>query len=158
MLSISPIPNPTAINERRHPDLEPEDEWHGEVFVQAHTALYSGRSSAWFNWSQLQDFTAVLKEYPMDKLRPPSLAGGEYTMEGALKYAHVGVGLSPWNATGTLLVRVELRAHELYFPDGTPWQQAIVHFLTDYAALDTFRHELADLKNGGKAKLVGSER
>lgn len=120
---------------------EPEDEHHGELFMAGGIGGFTGQSSAWFNKTDIEAFSASLAEYP---IAAPRLAGGSFRREGALEEVWTAIEVRPWNATGTLVALVEMNWSRRPVDD---WRERRVafDFLTDYAALDTFRRQIVGM-------------
>lgn len=72
----------------------PEDEWHGELRVEASHAGFSGRAAAWFNREDIRKFAAHLRALANDDVRKAELKGGYFsdsTTSAAPIETHVGI-------------------------------------------------------------------
>ncbi len=54
----------------------PADDWHGELYAFIDAFGFCGRSSAWFNRSELADFALRLAAHPLEDDAPVTLSGG----------------------------------------------------------------------------------
>lgn len=133
---------------------KPENHAVGELFVSGHVGDFAGKSSAWFNRTQVEDFGTALARHPFDPNDPPSLAGGEFTEDGSLKAVWAGILIRPWSTTGQLVVEVVLSQTEV----NSLRRSATFDFLTDYTAVDAFRSELVSMMSGEavEATLTGT--
>jgi hypothetical protein len=72
----------------------PEDEWHGELRVEAAHAGFSGKASAWFNREDIRKFAADLRALANDHVAAAELKGGcfsDSTTSSTPVETHVGI-------------------------------------------------------------------
>lgn len=127
----------------------PDDEWYGEIWTEAHSRGFSGRSSAWFSTKQLVDLIEALRAFPLPE-DAPTLAGG-YWKDGVLEKAMVSLRIAPTGPRGTLMATIELQGEER--SGSNPAHSVTLEFQTDYAEVDDFGAELARALTGGSATL-----
>lgn len=131
----------------------PEDEWHGELHVEARHAAFSGKASAWFNAAALRQFVAPLRTWPPALAEPVKLQGG-YFSDSTVSYVpvetRVGVTIGQRGSKGRYWVEALLaEADDEVLP-----QSATVRFIAEPAALMRFANEVgAMLDSGGTVTL-----
>jgi hypothetical protein len=132
----------------------PEDEWHGEVTAYIQCNGFTGRGSAWFGRSQIDDFLAQLEPCPISDSDAPVLSGGYFNRDGSLAEELIGIRIRPHNSTGTLRVSVHLADQVEH--EGEK-QQLNAVLLTTYAEVAVFKSALAAHLAGttGEAELRG---
>jgi hypothetical protein len=135
----------------------PEDEWHGELRVEARHAGFSGRASAWFNADALRQFVAPLHRWPPELKEPVKLQGGYFsdsTTSSAPIETHIGIAIVQRGSRG----RYSVEAHLTEPDDEILPQSTTVRFLVEPAALLRFAGEVdAILECGGTVTLPASD-
>lgn len=72
----------------------PEDEWHGELSVEASHAGFSGKASAWFNREDIRKFAADLRTLANGGVSEAVLKGGYFpdsTTSSVPVETHIGI-------------------------------------------------------------------
>lgn len=139
----------------------PEDAEHGQLIAQAQSGKFAGRSSAWFNRSELMEFANRLATYPLPWGMVVTLQGGYWSeaADDGLTQIHLRLAFQPHDRTGHIRVSIILadpyedtQADELA-------NSANLYFLTTYNCVSAFRQELLALIRGesGVAQLQGGE-
>jgi hypothetical protein len=134
----------------------PEDEWHGELRVEARHAGFSAKAEAWFNAEELRQFAAALKTWPPALDEPVKLQGGYFsdsTTSSAPVETRVGIKIEQRGSRGRYWVEAELtEPNDEILP-----QTATVRFFAEPYALMRFADQIeAMLAGGGSAGLVAS--
>lgn len=114
---------------------EPDNHSHGQLHAVVNVDGFSGDGSAWFIRADLASFAQKLDAYPLSAATPISLSGGIFA-NGHLTEVLLRIAVSPHDTSGRLLIEVELATDPIA---GEPQQRGAFQFLTEYAALDTFR-------------------
>ncbi len=134
----------------------PEDEWHGELRVEARHAGFWGRASAWFNADALRQFVAPLKAWPPAVDEPIKLQGGYFsdsTTSSAPVETCVGITIGRRGANARYWVEVQLSEPD----DEILPQSATARFFAEPYALMRFADQIeAMLASGGSAGLAAS--
>ena len=135
----------------------PEDEWHGELRVEARHAGFSGKSSAWFNADALRQFAEALRSYP-PKLEEPVQIKAGYFSDGVVSFVpvetHVGISIAQFGSKGRCWAQVTLCEPD----DEIMPQAAVISFTVETYALMRFADQIqAMLAPGGSAGLPSSD-
>lgn len=134
----------------------PEDQWHGELRVEACHAGFSGKASAWFNADALRHCVGPLKSWPPALAEPVRLQGGYFsdsTVSSAPVETHVGITIGQRGSRGHYWVEAELAEPD----DEIVPQSASVRFFAEPAALMRFANDVeAMLATGGRVTLLAS--
>lgn len=129
----------------------PEDDWHGELRVEASHAGFSGRAAAWFNREDIRKFAADLRALFNDHVSEATLKGGYFsdsTTSSAPVETHVGIHVARQDLRHVAVV-------ELADPgDDILPQRAFLQYRMEWAAL-LMNADLIDavLAEGGRADL-----
>lgn len=134
----------------------PEDEWHGELQVEARHAGFSGKASAWFNAEALLEFAGPLQSFPPKLDEPVTLEGGYFsdsTTSAAPVETHVGLRIVQLSPSGRYRVEAQLAEPcDQILP-----QSATICFQVEPYALMRFSGELkAMIASGGSVTLPAS--
>lgn len=114
----------------------------GELYVEAAANEFSGKGSAYFSKSQIENFANALTAYPLEKENLPEIIGGR---GGQI---HLFMKAYPINGRGDLAIQVKL-ATELWDGDRTDSQHTVqLEIPTHYQPLADFAKEIKDLLNG----------
>ena len=137
--------------------LERDTDGTGELFVEASSAGFAGRSSAWFGIAAIADFAVALDAFPIPRDHPPRLAGGFWardSREPALEQEHVFLEVRPVGRRGTVLIDVRL-ATPFWATSGDEAQRRVsLAFLADYATLQRFARAVAAVASGAADEAV----
>jgi hypothetical protein len=137
--------------------LERDTDGTGEVFVEATSGGFAGRSSAWFSVKSIRDFALALDAFPIPAEHPPRLAGGFWakdSREPALEQEHVFLEVRPIGRRGTVLVAVRLATPTWASADADLRKHVAISFLADYALLQEFARAVADVASGATNQAV----
>jgi len=123
-------------------EYSPDDEWDGGLWAFVESNGYSGKGHAWgIDRQTITDkFLRALRIYPIPTESPPLLKAEIFGQ------CHLRIAVSPFNAVGHLLVRVDLTTDFDF--DRELQCSATVRFLTEYALLDRFADELERVLEG----------
>jgi hypothetical protein len=72
----------------------PEDEWHGELQVEARHSGYSGKAGAYFNRDDIRNFAADLRALAVNGVMQAELKGGYFSDSNTSSMpveTHVGI-------------------------------------------------------------------
>lgn len=131
----------------------PEDEWHGELRVEARHACFSGRSSAWFNADALRKFAEPLRAFPLRLDEPTKLQGGYFSdsTTGSQPVAtHVGISIAQRGSRSRYCAEITLSEPD----DEILPNSAVIRFFVEPYALMRFANQIeATLAIGGSAGL-----
>lgn len=110
----------------------PEDEWHGELRIEASHAGFSGKASAWFNREDIRKFAAELRALANGGVSEAVLKGGYFsnsTTSSVPVETNIGIQIVRHNIKHLALV-------ELADPDDDILpQRAVLRFYIEWAAL-----------------------
>lgn len=127
----------------------PDDEWHGELCVEASHAGFSGKASAWFNRQDIGSFAADLRALSSGRASVAELTGGYFsdsTTSSKPVETHVGIRIARQGIR--LVANVELAEPG----DAIVQQRAQLRFNVEWAALDSHADAIeAMLEAGGTA-------
>lgn len=126
----------------------PDHAARGEVTMSVTTEGFSGRGSAWFDRSDIEDFIAQLDAAD----ETPALAGGFFAASRLID-EHVGLRILP-DAIGRRRVRVHVAT---LVPSGSGAdlrQELTASFLTTDAEIGRFRDALSELLAGSVDEAV----
>ena len=131
----------------------PEDEWHGELRVEARHAGFCGWSSVWFNADALRQFAEALRTYPPELEEPVQIKSG-YFSDSVVSFApvetHVGISIAQTGSKGRCWAQVTLSEPD----DEIMPHAAVISFFVEPYALMRFADQIqAMLANGGGAGL-----
>jgi hypothetical protein len=126
--------------------LSEDDDGTGQLFVEAWTENFSGRSSAWFNIADIAEFANQLRAYPLT--HEVELRGGYFSpTTNLLGQEHVGLRIFPVGNRGAIHCHVTLAT-----PEGAnalaPRQFMSAVLPVAYEELRQFSVRLADLALG----------
>jgi hypothetical protein len=129
----------------------PEDEWHGELRVEASHAGFSGKASAWFNREDIRTFAVDLRALFNDPMREAALKGGYFsdsTTSSAPVETHVGIHVARQNLRHVAMVELADPGNDI-LP-----QRTFLQFRMEWAAL-LMNADLIDamLAEGSRADL-----
>jgi hypothetical protein len=112
----------------------------GRLSIEVVTERFSGQGGFWVQWQDLREFRNSLTVFPIDPAAPPS---AEWGLGAGPNYKLIlGVKIAPANATGDLLVSVEIN-------DESPNDNRVrASFLTNYPDLEKFSKSLASHMDG----------
>jgi hypothetical protein len=134
-----------------------EDEWHGELQVEARYAGFSGHASAWFNADAMRKFAEPLRAFPPKLDKPTKLQGGYFsdsTTGSQPLETHVGISIAQRGSRGRYCAEITL-----FEPDDEILpHSAVIRFFVEPYALVRFAHQIdAMLATGGSAGLPASD-
>lgn len=128
----------------------------GQLFGEAASASFAGKSSAWFNDSTVLEFATSCESYPLDIHRLPSLNSGYGS--GDEMVTTLAVDISPVGSAGQVGVRVQLASWCSTFPAERPLARCGVELevLSSYNELHRLAEQLrhAVQAGGGRARLA----
>jgi hypothetical protein len=135
----------------------PDDEWLGQLDAVVVSGVFSGRGLAWFDRQSLKEkFVGELRAFPLDQNNPPMIESGFWSKEnpGTLKQCHLRIAIRPHDVRGTLLVQIDLATESWGSPDIDQQQTVTARFVTEYALLDRFASQLAEVLDGNRETAV----
>ena len=136
--------------------LEPDDDGTCELFAAVSANGFSGKGSAWFNLSDLDDLSKEFMAYPLRPENLPIIAGGYWSKDkkGELEQTHLLIKPYLIGSTGELGIRVEL-ATPLDESDRPESQHVVkVEIRTAYNSLESFGRQLKELANLGRPEVL----
>lgn len=131
--------------------LRPDTDGTAELFVEAASAGFAGRASAWFNVREIAEFAQALNAFPLPADDPPRLQGGfsEATRgKPTVVQEHVFLEIRRAGKRGTLAVEVRLATPHWNGDPPSARRRAAFTFLTDYRALQGFASAVGSLAAG----------
>jgi hypothetical protein len=122
-----------------------DNEWDGELYAEARSGAFSGKSSAWFDKTHIKEtFIEAVRVFPITTTI--MIEGGYWNSpKGTLKQCHLRILVKPYGLRGALLVQADLATSANKSPDEDLQHSTTIRFLTEYAALDKFTAELEQL-------------
>jgi hypothetical protein len=135
----------------------PDDEWHGQLEAIVRAGSFTGRGLAWFDRQSLKEkFVGGLHAFPLDQNHPPMIESGFWSKgnPGTLEQCHLRIAIRPFNVRGDLLVQVDLATESWSSPDVDQQQIVTARFMTEYALVDRFASELAQVLDGNRETAV----
>lgn len=134
----------------------PEDEWHGELIVEARHAGFSGKASAWFDSAALRRFAEPLRCWPPVADGSAALRGGYFsdsTTGSQPVETHVGITITQRGSRGRYWLEARLSEPD----EEIQPQAATLCFPVEPAALLRFAGAIEALAAaGGEACLPAS--
>ncbi|WP_158515762.1 hypothetical protein [Pararhizobium polonicum] len=128
-----------------------EDESHGELAAKLRCGEFSGRGSAWFNISQVEEFAQSIGRYPIEADSAPLLESGFWKDDGTLDQVHFRIQIKPIGQRGMLSASVQLAATEM----STGVSSEIrVEFPVIYGDLARFQSSLLSHLNGQATEAI----
>ena len=128
----------------------------GQLFGEAASTSFAGKSEAWFNDSALLEFATRCESYPLDTKRLPSLSSGYGS--GDEMMTTLAVDIYPIGSAGQVGVRVQLASWYSTFPADRPLARCGVELevLSSYNELRRLAEQLrhAVQAGGGRARLA----
>lgn len=128
----------------------------GQLFGEAASTGFAGKSEAWFNDSFVLEFATRCESYPLDTQRLPSLSSGYGS--GDEMMTTLAVDVYPVGSAGQLGVRVQLASWYSTLPAERPLARCEVELevLSSYNELRRFAEQLrqAVQAGGGRARLA----
>jgi hypothetical protein len=133
--------------------LDRDDDWMGELWVEASARGFSGISSDFFALRELRDFARSLAAFPLpaDGVR---LANVPSDREAGSDPCQVSLWARQTNRRGSVSIRVALATP--FWSHEDPGQQSHValEVATDYLSLERFSHSLERLVDGFRNEAV----
>lgn len=138
--------------------FQPENEWIGELFVEAQVRGFVARGSAWFNRSSIKEFSDRLARYPLAEDDRIELVGGVgVSPDGIPEHVRFRLSVRPFGSRGLLLVEVDLSEETILSGPADLIQSASLKFITTYGAVDRFRSSSGALLEGGQEAILYGE-
>ena len=135
----------------------PEDEWHGELRVEARHAGFCGWSSVWFNADALRQFAEALRTYPPKLEEPVTIESGYFSpsvVGTAPVETHVGISIANFPDISRCWAQVTLSEPD----DEIMPHAAVISYEVEPYALMRFAEQMqAMLAHGGSAGLPPSD-
>jgi len=127
--------------------LNKDDDGTCELIAEASSNGFSGKGSAWFNLSDIQQFSAKLLNYPLPE-DAICLKGGFYGDNLELKEEHLSICVYPVGRTGNIGIQVKCRtpSDEDFRPESI--SQSMLEMKTNYEDIARFNKSLSKLING----------
>ena len=125
----------------------------GRLTVEAAANGFCGKSSAWFDRTQVEQFGRDLTRFPLEGV-PPTLSGGFGRPDPQV---HVEMKVYPVGARGQVAIGVSL-ASERWPTDRQDAQHSVrLELLTTYEQLGSFGRALEGIteRNGGHGRIEG---
>ncbi|MGJ4883116.1 hypothetical protein [Bradyrhizobium sp. HKCCYLRH1065] len=140
-----------------HIVYEADEDRTGKIIATARAGVFAARGEAWFG-CDLNAFVKGLRSYPLSWDKPPMIEGGYFDGQGGLAQCLVRIVIRPYDFRGHLLVHADLATLVQSTADADVQNSASIRFLTEYALVERFATELAQVPNGKReaAILIGT--
>jgi hypothetical protein len=127
--------------------FQDDGDWTGKLTAQAEVGGFSGRGSAWFSVSQIEEFADKISAFPLPVDKKHVLAGGSWG-QGRLEQEHLAIEIYPVDGRGHIGTQVRV-ASELW-GEARPQSQlaARIELITSYQPLLEFSRDLVGLVRG----------
>lgn len=127
-------------------DKELDRDDFGRLSLKFETENFTGSGGYWVQWQDVVEFGERLGAYPISD-GPPVIAQWGYEMQQGDDVI-IRIAVSPKNKNGNLLVSVVIA------DDHDQSQRLYGSFVTDYAAIESFRLDIARLMVDGVHEAV----
>jgi hypothetical protein len=118
------------------------------------SGAFSGKGSAWINRHSVQEtFVQRLRAFPLSATDPPTIDAWTWASK-VTDQRPLFIVILPHGGLRRPLVQVELTSDSRTAEDRDRLQSLTARFVTEYAALDTFAHDLGQVLNGGRDAAV----
>jgi hypothetical protein len=133
----------------------PDDDGNGELSIEASANGFSGRGSAWFAPTALQNEADKFSQFPIPEDNLPIIQGGFWSkdVKEQLEQEHVFLSLRPLNRTGHIVFMVRL-ASERYSKQRDGDFKVELQIETNYEELRLFPQRMRDLLEGTLPELI----
>lgn len=130
----------------------------GELYAEAETRGFSGRSAAYFDIEEIKEFAKSISEYPLPERRRCSLASGFGSKSpGELNQEHLSIEVYPIDSRGHIGVQVRM-ATPIWPEERLDSQRvAKLELLTTYEPIGRFGRDLLALMEGKADQAVLEE-
>ena len=128
----------------------------GKLSVEGEGRGFAGRSGAYFDVSQVQDFARAIGEFPLPDSRRCAISSGFWSREtpGELDQEHVGIEVYPIDGRGHLGVQVRLSTEVWQGTRSNSQKSARFEIITTYQPLADFSRDLLALMSGTAAEAI----
>lgn len=137
--------------------VKPDTDGTTELLAEVTSSGFCGQGAAWFNLSELEQFSVHLANtYPLLESEPLAIRGGFWskTTPAVLEQERLGIEFYPIGLRGELGCRIHL-ATPLYEHDRSKSQHSVaVELKTSYEEVKVFSHLLIKLVRGENSEAI----
>jgi hypothetical protein len=119
-----------------------------ELTLKAFAKDFCAKGSAYFNYSEIERFSADLRKFPLNEVSNPTLSGG-YFDNGEVDVEHLHISVFPINTTGLLIMKIKTFTPHSQFSDSDfdVGYKGSYDYILHYEALKDFADNLELIAN-----------